>query len=212
MSYKDLSKQKFGKLTVIRRISDKVKPSGQHVLMYECLCECGNIVNVRAEYLKTSHTKSCGCLRKEKSSHTTHGKTGTRIHDTWRSMKRRCYTKSHKEYERYGGRGITVCDEWKDKFECFYEWAMQNGYNDNLTIDRINVNGNYEPSNCRWITIKEQQNNRRNNHYITYNGETLTAIQFAKKYNMNNSTLITRLNRGWSIEKIMDKHNKLNTQ
>lgn len=211
MSYKNLSNQKFGKLTALKRVDDYIQPCGQHVLMYECLCDCGNIVNVRAEYLKTGHTKSCGCLRIEKQPHTTHGKTGTRIHNIWRSMKRRCYTKSHIEYKRYGARGIIVCDEWNNDFEKFYEWSMKNGYNDNLSIDRIDVNGNYEPSNCRWVTMKEQQNNRRNNHCITYCGKTMTTKQFSEKYNMNYSTLITRLSRGWSVEKIISKHNESNT-
>ena len=134
----------------------------------------------------------------------THGKTGTRIHDIWRSIKRRCYTKSHKEYERYGARGIKVCEEWVNSFQEFYNWAMANGYRDDLTIDRKDTNGNYEPSNCRWVTQKEQQNNRRNNHYITYNGKTQTAKQWAEELNKNYSTIITRLNRGWSIERTLN--------
>lgn len=141
----------------------------------------------------------------------THGMTGMRIHDEWRAMKRRCYIPSQRDYAHYGGRGIGVCEEWKDDFQAFYNWAMANGYADNLTLDRKDANGNYEPSNCRWVTQKEQQNNRRNNNRITYNGETLTAMQFSEKYGMNYSTLITRLSRGWSIEKIMNKHTKQNT-
>lgn len=144
-------------------------------------------------------------MRNEKGQFcSTHGMTGTRIHNEWRAMKRRCYTKSHIEYKRYGGRGISVCDEWRDNFMSFYDWAMTNGYRDDLTLDRIDVNGNYEPSNCRWVTQKEQQNNRRNNHYIEYNGEKLTAKQFSEKYNLNYSTLITRLHRNWSIERILN--------
>lgn len=151
-------------------------------------------------------------MRNKKGQYcSTHGMTGTRIHDEWRAMKRRCYTKSHIEFPRYGGRGITVCDEWLHDFQAFYDWAMANGYRDDLTLDRKNANGNYEPLNCRWATQKEQQNNRRNNHYITYNGETLTARQFAEKHNMNYSTLITRLNRGWDIEKIVNKHKMQST-
>lgn len=135
----------------------------------------------------------------------THGMTGTRIHDEWRSMKRRCYNKRQADYHSYGGRGITICDEWLNDFQAFYDWAMANGYADNLTIDRKDVNKGYSPDNCRWVTQKVQQNNRRNNHLITYNGETMTATQFAEKYNMNYSTLITRLSRGWDIDKIMSK-------
>ena len=137
----------------------------------------------------------------KENHYTTHGKTGTRIHNEWRSMKRRCYSKEQKGYKDYGGRGITVCDEWLHDFQAFYDWAMANGYDDNLTLDRIDSNGNYEPSNCRWVSQKVQQNNRRNNHYITYNGKTQTAKQWAEELNINYSTIITRLNRGWSIER-----------
>lgn len=133
----------------------------------------------------------------------THGMTGTRIHNIWRSIKRRCYTKSHIEYKRYGGRGITACDEWQE-FIPFYEWSMKNGYQDNLTIDRIDPDGNYAPDNCRWATQKEQQNNRRNNHLITYNGKTQTAKQWSEELNIKNSTIITRLSRGWSVERTLN--------
>lgn len=137
----------------------------------------------------------------------THGMTGTRLHSIWRGMKARCYIKSHGEYKNYGAKGITVCPEWLGEHgaENFAKWAMENGYQDDLTIDRKDSTRGYSPDNCRWVTQKAQQNNRGNNHRITYNGETLTAMQFAEKYNMNYSTLITRLSRGWTIEKIMSK-------
>ena len=110
-------------------------------------------------------------------------------------MRERCYNKKHKSYENYGGRGIKVCDEWLESFVNFFEWAMQNGYQDNLTIDRIDNNGNYEPSNCRWVTYSEQANNKRNNRCYTYNGMTLTLKQWSERYHINYSALRDRLNR-----------------
>lgn len=195
----DLTGQEFGRLTVIERAKNK----GNKV-MWLCQCECGNIIVAQGYNLTSGHTQSCGCYAKE-NHYKTHCMSGTRLHNEWRSMKRRCYTKGQKEFKNYGARGIAICDEWLHDFKAFYDWAMSSGYADNLTIDRIDVNGNYEPSNCRWVTQKVQQNNRRNNHYITYNGETLTAMQYSEKYNLNYSTLITRLSRGWSVEKIMNK-------
>lgn len=131
-----------------------------------------------------------------------HGMIGTRIYNIWHDMKRRCYCKSRKSYARYGGRGITVCPEWQE-FMPFYDWAMANGYSDNLTIDRIDVNGNYEPSNCRWVTSKEQANNKRNNHMITHNGKTQTITQWADELEINESTLHSRISRGFSCEKVL---------
>lgn len=121
-----------------------------------------------------------------------HGMTGTRIYNIWKDMKKRCYCKSRKDYSRYGGRGITVCKEWQE-FIPFYNWAMNNGYTDNLTIDRIDVNGNYEPSNCRWVTTKEQANNKRNNHFVAFNGETMTIAQCGKKIGMCENTIRKRI-------------------
>lgn len=131
-----------------------------------------------------------------------HGGYGSRLYEVWRTMKKRCNNPKNSQYHLYGGRGITVCEEWQ-KFEPFYEWAMSNGYRDDLTIDRIDSNGNYEPLNCRWATWKEQQNNRRNNHLITYNGETKTLKQWSEKIGISWFTLYERLKRGWSVEKVL---------
>lgn len=125
-----------------------------------------------------------------------HGYTGTRLYTTWCNMKGRCYRKSTKRYERYGGRGITVCKEWKDSFETFKEWALNNGYSDSLTLDRIDNNGNYCPENCRWITNKEQQSNKSDNHLITYNGRTQTITQWAEELGMSGKSFEKRI-RVW---------------
>lgn len=124
-----------------------------------------------------------------------HGMVGTRIYNIWKDMKKRCYCKTRKDYARYGGRGITVCDEWLHNFQAFYSWAMANGYKDDLTIDRIDVNGNYEPSNCRWITKYQQASNTRRNHLITYKGKTQTLTQWAREYDIPDTTLYGRLSK-----------------
>lgn len=132
-----------------------------------------------------------------------HNMAHTRLYTSWCNMKARCYRKTMKRYERYGGRGIIVCDKWKNSFIAFKNWAMANGYQDDLTLDRINVDGNYEPSNCRWISNIEQQSNRGNNRMITYNGETKTLTQWAKKIGLGVKTLQGRIDDGWSIEKAL---------
>lgn len=123
-----------------------------------------------------------------------------RILGILKGMKQRCYNPNCEKYPRYGGRGITVCDEWRNNPQAFYDWSMENGYADDLTIDRINNDGNYEPSNCRWATAKQQNNNRTHKTY-TYNGETKTLSQWADKLGVCDQTLYSRLKNGWSIEK-----------
>lgn len=130
----------------------------------------------------------------------THGLTNTRLYSIFGHMKQRCYDKNSARYHCYGGRGITICEEWRNDFQTFYDWAMSHGYADNLTIDRIDVNGNYEPSNCRFVTIKEQENNRSNNRLITYNGMTKTLSQWASISGLSYGTFYHRIKRGWSFE------------
>lgn len=162
----DLTGQRFGRLVATERVfTDSQRTT------WLCRCDCGNQKTVRTSDLRNGHTQSCGCLHREivktsttvhRVDTTSHGLSRTRLYRTWSGMKTRCYNERWKNYKNYGGRGVVVCDEWKHNFEAFYDWAIANGYADDLTIDRINVNGNYEPSNCRWITLEEQQKNRTN--------------------------------------------------
>ena len=193
---RDLSGQRFGKLTAV----ECTKRDKHGNALWFCVCDCGNETEVIMQSLKDGRTKSCGCYNREKQTNLIHGRSKTRIYSCWCGMKDRCYNTNKKEYKYYGGRGITVCDEWLYDFQAFYEWAVSNGYQDDLTIDRIDVNGNYTPSNCRWSSNIEQANNKRNNRYITYDGQTRTVSELARLYGIKPNTLEVRLRRGWHIE------------
>ncbi len=158
----DLTGQKFGRLTVIER-HERPKERRSREAFWLCKCDCGNESTLSGYELRSGNTKSCGCYHKAITSkiHKKHGYCGTRLYRIYYKMKERCYKPSNDNYKYYGGLGITICDEWLNNFQAFADWAMSHGYADNLTIDRINNEGNYEPSNCRWITIQEQQRNKR---------------------------------------------------
>lgn len=132
-----------------------------------------------------------------------HGMYGTRLYGIWRSMKKRCYLKTHAYYKNYGGRGIIVCDDWKNNAKSFFDWALSNGYKDDLTIDRIDVNKGYFPENCRWVSFAEQNRNKRNNHFLTYNGITKCIYDWGCELGIDERTLNERLKRGWSVEKTL---------
>lgn len=187
----DLTGQRFGRLTVIKRAPNK---GHSQQASWECLCDCGNTVNVVGYCLRNGDSRSCGCYYKETRGDTykIHGKRHTRIYNTWCSMKERCNTPSNTSYKNYGARGITVCSEWQE-FEPFYEWAMSHGYTDELSIDRIDVNGNYSPDNCRWVTKKTQANNTRANHYVTRNGVTHTVTEWCEILGISRSTVVKRI-------------------
>jgi len=168
-----------------------------------CKCDCGVIKEVRGTALKQGASKSCGCLQRELVTKraTKHGKHETRLYKTWQNMKSRCNNPNASKYYLYGGKGIKVCEGWENDFNAFYNWSLENGYSDKLTLDRIDGNKDYSPGNCRWVTYKVQGNNTTQNHLITYEGTTLTAAQWAEKLGMNYNTFTERLRRGWSIER-----------
>lgn len=194
----DLTGMHFGRLIAVKRAENK-----SHQVRWLCRCSCGKQVVVSKSSLRNGCTKSCGCLNKEKTieRNTTHNESRTRLYKIWAGMKRRCKHIKDKNYKLYGGRGIKVCEEWLNDFVAFRDWALTNGYADKLTLDRIDVNGNYEPSNCRWATTLEQANNKRNNHTVTFNGETRSIREWAILLGVNYGSLRSRIQRGWSVER-----------
>lgn len=200
--FKDVCGQRFGRLTALYRLHNYKKSNCSYWL---CVCECGNLIEVRLNTLTSGDTKSCGCLQKEVASktHKKHGLSRDKIYQTYYHMKNRCYNRDSQAYSNYGGRGIKVCDEWLNDFKSFYDWATSNGYQDNLTIDRIDVNGNYEPNNCRWVDMKTQSNNKRTTAYYIINNKKHSLSEWCDIYNIKYYTVWARLNRGWTIEKAL---------
>lgn len=187
---------KFGRLTVVERAENKSRYA-----CWLCKCDCGNIVIVRDSDLKVGGTKSCGCFRKDKV--TKHNLCGTRIYHIYHDILKRCYNKNSKRYDDYGGRGISMCEEWRNDFKRFYDWCVSNGYQENLTIDRIDNSGNYEPKNCRWVDFKTQARNRKSNHIIEFNGERMLVVEFSEKYNINYSTVLSAIKRNDNLDNLL---------
>lgn len=188
----DLTGQRFGKL-----VAEKKVKIAYGKYKWVCKCDCGNITLVKTYHLVHGNIKSCGCEWRKAS--VTHGQTYTRLYYLWCAMKRRCQCETDGKYYRYGGRGIKVCEEWQS-FAPFREWALSNGYDDSLTIDRIDNNGNYEPLNCRWTTAEVQANNKSTNRYITHNVETHSLAEWSRNLGISYKLLYGRLKRGWSFE------------
>lgn len=182
MTQKDITGQKFGRLTAIKPSFYKGKD-----WYWLFKCDCGNEKIINKYKVTNGKICSCGCMRKEKITkrNMTHGLFNTKLYGVWRNMKKRCLNPKCKSFIHYGARGIKVCMEWRKDFIPFYKWAMENGYKDGLTIDRIDNDGEYCPENCRWTTQKEQQNNRSNNIKFLYDGEILSIGDVAKKLGMS---------------------------
>jgi hypothetical protein len=204
MGIRDLTGQRFGRLNVIKLEPFRSK-SGRAI--WKCLCDCGNIVDVNSTNLRSGNTKSCGCLKDEvlkskNNKNITHGiyHKNARLYRIWNSMMSRCYNKNNSRYKDYGLIGIVVFELWHNVV-IFYDWAINNGYTDELTIDRVDNNKGYSPSNCRWITNKEQQNNRRNNKILTLNGVSHTQREWEEIQGLTRGVICNRLRMGWSIDR-----------
>ena len=205
--FKDLTGQKFGKLTVlgfhhIEKYHRKDRDEYQNIYYWLCKCECGNkkVMQVKKK------TQSCGCESRKNllKSHIYNGLSNTKLYNIWQGMKSRCYRKKASNYKLYGNRGIKICDEWLNNFMNFYGWALNNGYSDDLTIDRIDVNGNYEPSNCRWTTVKEQSRNRRNNNELTYNNETHCIAEWVELLGISKDILYKKSKTNMNDQEIIE--------
>lgn len=206
----DLTGMKFGILTVVSKAPDYIAPNGRKHRRFVCRCDCGNDVIVAIDNLK--RTKSCGCIKRSVAAsigakNVRHGDARNvdraRLYRIWSGMKSRCLNQKSPEYDIYGGRGIKICKEWVDDYPAFKCWAMKNGYSDELSIDRIDCNGDYAPDNCRWATAKEQSNNLRNNKRVVIDGVEMTIAQLSDKYKIPHHILLSRYNLGWSGEQIL---------
>lgn len=188
--------QKFGMLTVIS-LDDKRTSDRRY--KWVCKCDCGNIKSISGRLLKLGKTKSCGCINKRSYN------AKSRLYSIWSKMKQRCNNPKHNAYKNYGGRGIKVCNEWENDFASFEEWSNSNGYEEWLTIERIDVNKGYCPSNCKWIDKNEQSKNTRRNRRITVNGITLTITEWERRNGLSQGTIYHRLKNGWNEEDAVRK-------
>lgn len=203
----DLTGQRFGRLVVLNRASGPVK-KGCHV-KWRCQCDCGKEIVTSSSNLRMGASTSCGCWRIERltehfnSQNPCFGAYKTRLYSIYINMLSRTGNPRVPSYKNYGGRGIQVCQAWKDNYKAFFDWAVANGYDDTLTLDRIDVNGGYFPNNCRWVTPKVQANNTRVNHILKFKGNSMTLAEWGDATGIPRSVLYKRLKRGWSVEKVL---------
>ena len=210
-TFKDLTGQKFGRLTVVKQAEHYITPKGKKRIRWECLCDCGKTTYVVADALTRGIQVSCGCYRNSQLSKmsTTHEKTNTRLYTVWNGMKNRCYNTRCPEYRIYGGRGIHMCSDWHYDFQKFYDWAIENGYDETAprgkqTVDRIDCNGEYSPENCRLTTQREQMNNIRNNHNLEYRGETHSIAELSRITGIRQEKIRNRVSKlGWTAERAL---------
>lgn len=203
----DITGNRYGRLLVIQRIGTDKHGNAT----YLCLCDCGNMTIANVHQLKIGSKKSCGCLNDEircgfgaRKVRLRHGESKTSLHKIWDGIKTRCYNKNNRAYKWYGAKGIHMCDEWKNSYENFSQWAKENGYSPGLTIERIDNNCDYCPSNCIWIPLREQGINKSTTKYIEYKGIVKTISDWARCSGINPGTFRDRLRRGWSIEEALN--------
>lgn len=192
--------RRFGRWVVIEE-TDKRTSNG--AIMYKCLCDCGNTKVVDGTILRRGDSLSCGCYNHDIITKMGNAVYKEKLYGVWGSMKGRCFNKNDPNYHNYGGRGITVCDEWANSYDSFKKWAYENGYEKGKWIDRIDNEKGYMPDNCRWCSPKEQQNNKRTNHNVEINGETHTVTEWAEISGINRGTLYSRVKKGWTGEKLI---------
>lgn len=206
----DLTGRRFGRLVVIERSEN----SKDGKACWLCHCDCGKNVTVRGKDLRTEKQVSCGCMKKERVANINklHGQRNSRLYRIWCAMKCRTQNSNAWNYKYYGGKGVSICPEWHKSFMLFQKWAMNNGYNDNLTIERIDNDKGYSPDNCRWIEQQEQKNNTSRNIFLTFNGETNSIARWAKKLKIGYSTIYARLKRGWTVEQALTQPIKKQTK
>lgn len=202
---KDITGEKYGKLTVLGRDYTK----GTKMAYWVCECDCGEIISARGTRLKDGTTNSCGCDKNRYTNYNVSKRTSnlytrtqlseTRLYKIWQGMKERCYNPKDDKYKYYGAKGIKVCDEWQNAYS-FIAWAIENGYIKGFTIDRIDPNKDYSPSNCRWANNFTQSNNRTSNKLLTIDGNTLTIAQWCRVYDIPESTVRNRLNKGMNAK------------
>lgn len=204
-TFRDLSGQQFGRWTAI---AESTRDRAGNV-MWRCKCECGVVRDVSSNSLRNGKSKSCGCWNSEKARArlttlvTKHGLTLHPLYTVWNDMKARCFNRKDRSYPRYGGRGITVCNEWRNEFQTFYNWATVNGYARGLQIDRIDNEGNYEPCNCRWATRSENGRNKRNNRIIEFNGKAVCLSEWGEMTGLTAETIHKRIKRGWPLDRVL---------
>lgn len=205
----DITGKKFGMLTALKRADDRVQNDGRHRIVWECICECGATKPVDYYNLVSGRTRSCGCNKNKaiSESHIAHGDSKSRLYNIWTGIKTRCRNPNCASFVNYGARGIDLCAEWDD-YSRFMSWAIHNGYNDELSIDRIDNQTGYCPSNCRWVTRHVQSNNKRNNRLFTINGVTRTLKEWAVEYGMNYKLVHRRIQSGWDIQRALKQTNQ----
>ena len=201
---RDRSGERIGRLTVLAYTGKRTN-SG-HNAIWLCKCDCGNLIERSSGHLSGKGTQSCGCFARDRMAklNLKHGGRGDKLYLVWMDMRRRCRDEKDKNYMNYGGRGIRVCDAWED-YEAFKDWAYSNGYDETAsyrtcTIDRIDVNGDYSPENCRWVDSKTQCNNKRNNRLIEFGGRVQTIAEWARELDLSYGMILKRLDAGWSPE------------